>query len=874
MSRLESERKSRRTHKNSRDGCPNCKAKRIKCSEELPQCHNCLKKRYRCGYIDFPPEKLELLRKKNETRSKERVYDITPVLPIKLAEPDGPRSPSFVPAEYGQRAPPEQHLQPQYPLQQQQQHSSHQFQGQALTPNLLEGGQYKAYPYFIDESMQKSEYAHLIELPEMLFREKQPPGCVQYYPPQGGAYGFGEEPQAPSQTMSFHSHYLGPPQTDAQPHLFGMPPFERGTFEGEGLSASLPPSLHTNSDSSITSIAYSSSPMLTNPKPPATRGQGTTLAKPSSRLAASQMLPNGEQLPVTFVKIEKIQRLKNPFLERYLKLHTSDLRLLNNLEFRNVAPVWTQKIAENFWTTVYNQSVVLDLYYTFFMDRSLNALIHRAKSLLDDQAFLQNENVLFLPQPKPLLHKKYFFTPHDLDVLTHKSYIYYGFLIKDLRESLSLIHSEYPAKISLFAAWSTFLHSQSSVETFCLLFCGTTTLFSKVFNNATSLKSIPPTLNTGFYIFINHSNTCLVPDYDIQVMVDLHKDLIELKKFCQRVCYGWMNEVDNDKVLSKVCAARHCFDLEIFMRKLLEDYYPQIMNLNASYKRKYRPDDQTNNIYFVRVRAFYELVTHWFAIYPAEAIPVGSKYDAMIKTFYLFFNAIGKALSHVLTPIRSLILVDPNHTFCPRVDFNPQLYRLDQGIYSDEDFAVFQKVSQKLIRTTSFFNNRVLFYSYYLLTVTVLDAEYIKRVSLDAGVREGGVGGYKDVLQLIPNKLNIDEEFVHSFDRSVVIGPQNYPVMEFFRDEFNRILALEQHQRLQSKFRQRDELEAVHHQSVDEFCYRVGMFERDFKPEKWIEVIVTRQTQACEEEMTTLAQLQNRMHNFDLGRQEVNNSIK
>lgn len=872
MSRLESERKSRRTHKNSRDGCPNCKAKRIKCSEELPQCHNCLKKRYRCGYIDFPPEKLELLRKKNETRSKERVYEITPVPPTIPVEHDGLRSPSFVPTEYSQRALPEQHLQPQHSQyllqhQQQQQHSSHQFQGQALTPNLLEGGQFKPYPYFIDESMQKSEYAHLIELPEMLYREKQPTGGGQYHVSQGGAHGFREEPEAPLQTH--HSQYLGPPQSDV-PHIFEIPLLERGI----GSSASIPPSVHTNLEPSMTSMTTQSSPKLTNPQLVAARGHGTKLAKSSSKQAALQMLPNGERRPVTFAKIEKIQRLKNPFLERYLKLHTSDLRLLNNLEFRNVAPVWTQKIAENFWTTVYNQSVVLDLYYTFFMDRSLNALIHRGKSLLDDQAFLQNENVLFLPQPKPLLHEKYFFTPHDLDVLTHKSYIYYGFLIKDLRESLSLIHSEYPAKISLFAAWSTFLHSQSSVETFCLLFCGTTTLFSKVFNNTTSLKSIPPTLNTGFHIFINHSNTCLIPDYDIQVMVDLHKDLMELKKFCQRVCYGWMNEVDNDKVLSKVCAARHCFDLEIFMRRLLEEYYPQIMNLNASYKRKYRPQDQTNNIYFVRVRAFYELVTHWFAIYPAEAIPVGSKYDAMIKTFYLFFNAIGKALSHVLTPIRSLILVDPNHTFCPRVDFNPQLYRLDQGIYSDEDFAVFQDVSQKLIRTTSFFNSRVLFYSYYLLTVTVLDAEYIKRVSLDAGVREGGVGGYNDVLHLIPNKLNIDEKFVHSFDRSVVIGPQNYPVMEYFRDDFNHILALEQHQTLQHESRQRHDLDAVRHQSDNDFCYRAGMFERDFKPEKWIEVIITRQTQACEEEIIPLAQVQNRMHNFDLGRQEVNNSIK
>lgn len=65
---IKKERKTRRTHKNSRDGCPNCKAKRIKCSEELPSCHNCIKKNYRCGYLDFPPEKLEMIRQKNNKR--------------------------------------------------------------------------------------------------------------------------------------------------------------------------------------------------------------------------------------------------------------------------------------------------------------------------------------------------------------------------------------------------------------------------------------------------------------------------------------------------------------------------------------------------------------------------------------------------------------------------------------------------------------------------------------------------------------------------------------------------------------------------------------------------------------------------------------
>lgn len=70
-------------------GCPNCKAKRIKCSEELPSCFNCVKKNYRCGYLDFPVEKLDHLRKKNEKRRLEQAQKIhySPSLPLNQITP-------------------------------------------------------------------------------------------------------------------------------------------------------------------------------------------------------------------------------------------------------------------------------------------------------------------------------------------------------------------------------------------------------------------------------------------------------------------------------------------------------------------------------------------------------------------------------------------------------------------------------------------------------------------------------------------------------------------------------------------------------------------------------------------------------------------
>lgn len=52
----------RRRHKNSKLGCPNCKKRRVKCSEDLPSCMNCIKHKVRCGYLDYTEEQLRELR--------------------------------------------------------------------------------------------------------------------------------------------------------------------------------------------------------------------------------------------------------------------------------------------------------------------------------------------------------------------------------------------------------------------------------------------------------------------------------------------------------------------------------------------------------------------------------------------------------------------------------------------------------------------------------------------------------------------------------------------------------------------------------------------------------------------------------------------
>lgn len=50
------ERKKRKRHKNSRNGCANCKQKRVKCGEELPSCYNCSEKNLVCSFLSLSEE--------------------------------------------------------------------------------------------------------------------------------------------------------------------------------------------------------------------------------------------------------------------------------------------------------------------------------------------------------------------------------------------------------------------------------------------------------------------------------------------------------------------------------------------------------------------------------------------------------------------------------------------------------------------------------------------------------------------------------------------------------------------------------------------------------------------------------------------------
>lgn len=68
----------RRRHKNSKLGCPNCKRRRVKCSEDLPSCMNCIKHKVKCGYLSYTPEQIEELQQGKLSQLEDMMIDGPP----------------------------------------------------------------------------------------------------------------------------------------------------------------------------------------------------------------------------------------------------------------------------------------------------------------------------------------------------------------------------------------------------------------------------------------------------------------------------------------------------------------------------------------------------------------------------------------------------------------------------------------------------------------------------------------------------------------------------------------------------------------------------------------------------------------------------
>ena len=729
---LKKERKSRRTHKNSRDWCPNCKAKRIKCSEDLPACQNCIKKEYRCGYLDFPPERLEQIRLKNERKK----------------------------------------------------------QGRAFHDDML------AHDMMLDTNTASDKPAlagtnHFYMKKDSLRYQLYRDSFSRVVNPTQSRALFIQQPTA--------DEFEG-----SKARFFGKGYFDR----------------RDSYDLSFPLIAQG------DPKP----------------------LPEAYIQKRLFKLMVREERLKNTFISLLYQKCGGDLKRMINDKFSfSYAPVWNSQKATSFWTTVYNQAVILDVYFSFFMDRSLNILLKSCNDHLsmggDCASSTSTSPYNDSPTSSVASNSDACYNYEDLAVLTKKSYMIYGELIRNLRESLSRIHIEYLTKISLFAGWSSFLHVHASMETVSLIYTGTASLLSKICNDAESISDLTPTIRVAMDLVNLHLSFCLVPDYRFSVMNEIFDDL---ELFMDVFGISDRTGNDRDPICDRVTAYR-LTGLHGFLKKLVNECYPNIQHINRS------RNEGNHNLHFVQTNSLCELIVNWFRIFPSEVMGLSFKCGLMTKMFCLFYSATGKALQNVLTPIQSIWMVDMCNIICARSDMDPSLYAFKYpSTMGESQINAVTRIQARLMRIMSFFSYRTLFYSHVLSTTTVLDRKFTQPVLTSTSSPTG-------VLEILPSKMDIHEQFVSLFDMDTIINYENYPRLPYF--------AYDQEYQEVVRHSQLAQANSMHKPPQINFSPGLGVY--DFDPRDLIQRFALQQENVWGSSSVSIEEWRKRMSCAEMSRREI-----
>lgn len=961
------ERKSRRTHKNSRDGCPNCKAKRIKCTEELPSCANCVKKKYRCSYLDFPKEKLDRIREKNaakaleenrkrdegfETGSERRPLEIDPngdvSLKIKVEDTNSIRSSSLSDNNQQQSSTPSSNtsnVSPLFAKEKPHPKQNHSSRSVPLSRHLQKP--------IIDNFQTDQPFSNISSLRTYVYKNSM----LKLANDIGGSFSdsiydeFGTDlafkpwdfPSSLNSDNLIDDFTISHDSQDDSSFVTTINPINYDLNHDQKQDQS-----HTYNDYSKDTTAESNTSV---PKSQSLFSPPNEIAPPANQTkslnkiaiynnskyknANGNPLPNAMTFHKSFPKLKVKESLKNVFLKKYLTQYQSDIKRLRNDEFAfEYQPVWDKNISANFWVTVYNQSVVLDVYFSFFMDRALNFILNVGNKIVNvdrsvnsspsnyllansispssttssinsnsnspDLNTLNNSSSTSSNRSGNIEYVHSSFDDHTLTMLTKKLYNHYGKLILDLRKSLTSYHIEYPTKISIFSTWSSFLHLHATVDSLSLMFNGTAILLSKIVDEATVISDISPTILVTFEMFTSHTYGAEINDYPFDVIHEIYHSFQLFRVLFEGLRINLNERTEDGTKRRKPNFDGHRFpfknsqeqeiqvflnnknfqhdvnELEKFFDKLIHEYYPNFLRINSYFKKKFNEEDiRPGAISYVSFSLLFEMLVHWFKIFPSDVLSMGSKANPFKKTFYLFYLALGRALVHVLPPIRSIMVLDTCHVFCPLFNFESEVYKFEtfENLhnyndhfsnldYGNDDFYQFNTLSQistNLIRMVKFFDYRTLFYSYYLAGSSVLQHEYLKSINVENDL---GTGCYNDVLKVLPDALDIEEEFITSFQ----LGPikySNFPQLKQFKQdgELNALISQEMLQNESASF-------------DNKFDYNSGLFNYDFNPNQLLDRFFIMQKNVWNQNKPTLEILRTRCHNFELGRREVKHAIE
>lgn len=501
-----------------------------------------------------------------------------------------------------------------------------------------------------------------------------------------------------------------------------------------------------------------------------------------------RMLPNASMKPTSF-RIQIIPKnLQNNMLQRMIKKVREgkfDLKSVSNEGIVAMArPVWTEQQVHEFWVYVFHQAAMLNIYFRYFIDKSVNVLVRASEAVVNGDIDFASLPSSFsgCSTPSDILDCKdiqfnFFYTREDLHKLTCKAYVTYGRVIRELRESINKYHAEYPAKISLYSSWSCYISLDPDYDTFCLMFQGTLLLIRNVLLDVSSILDISPALRQEIMIINNFVGAAKIPDFRFDVVRELAENF---RKF-QAIVNGFISSYekgrnfDDDlvKVLKDPIFRHDCHELGKFLVKLDKFYYSKFVEINRHYQATNNLPQDTN-WRFVSPKLVFELCCEWLRIYPGDKMSLNSQNNPLKKTLYLFYHALAKCLAHVFTPTKCVLVVDLCNIMFTKVGVQfAEFDRQRRPIY-----ASIEPLAIELVKTIKFFETRLCLYGFQLESSNMLNSQFIAPVE----TTPPSLWTYRDIVELKPAKESVHEVQLSNFGQQY-LNVENYPLFPRIQNE-------------------------------------------------------------------------------------------
>lgn len=725
----------RRKHKNSKNGCPNCKKRRVKCSEDLPSCLNCIKHKVKCGYLDYTPAQIEELIKAKEIDEQE-TKTIVPKVPDQLKS----ASTSSVNIT---KAPPSK----------------------------------PSYSRSVTSTQSKSSTSSIsndFQLFSQQLPPQQPPPTMlndfSHLNPQLSHLNFNDDYVFHNSiTQDFHSLLTNNESQIIYPVY---------SINNQWANNTNPTSITTNhfnnqwNNESNDTSAYPFNPE-TNTQFPVQYGydnyvhSNSNLVEPSFQFKAetNQNYFNSEYLPLTdkfnLIQVDLSNALpgatkstvKFPLLKRgAIEYDVEILKCLAVIgpkiavgkarlpEIRDLYTLWLNSFIYKSFTAEIMFSCLINLTTNYLVSNVLN-IPHELFANLNNRT--RTKNILIVHSIK-----------------------HYAVVIKHIR---SMLHNnEEPdlcAQVSYILSLMSIYDPEATLHSTNCFRDGLFGILSHTLNMSMNNHTPPPIIvAVHLNLMTNISRSIYLPSYDPEFLKEFNTMVISygnIIKMIKLQIEGTHQDPSNNQTLSFV---ENMFNsLTSFINDSIESYIPSIINNLGDMD--------------IQQQTLFTMATRWVRLQPAKLTIIRTNSDPLEKILYLFFKVFKKAIFAITPQIKFFFLRDFDSplmldVFANYRDYdiyhheidNPSTMCISQEIY-DSVKTQLKILSSYLIRLLTFFEARL-----RLLYKTIVYEKATKELFPIVNIKEWR-NSITDILKVrndFNNKIGVVEKPISTFGDTLI----------------------------------------------------------------------------------------------------------